>query len=45
MNGVLIFFLEYKVYHKSIEIEAVFTKIEMNNEWNVNFLFIIQGVS
>ena len=23
--------------HKSIEIEAVFTKIEMKNEWNVNF--------
>ena len=34
----------YKVCHKSIEIEAVFTKIEMNNEWNINF-FRIQSVS
>ena len=23
---------------KSIKTEAVFTKIEMNNEWNFNFL-------
>ena len=26
------------MYLKSILIEVVFTKIEMNNEWNVHFL-------
>ena len=29
---------KYEVYWKSIETEAVFTKKEINNEWNVHFL-------
>ena len=28
----------YEACSKSIKTEAIFTKIEMNNEWNVNFL-------
>ena len=28
----------YEVCSKSIETEAVFTKIEIDNEWNINFL-------
>ena len=28
----------YELYWKSIKTEALFTKIEMNNEWNVKFL-------
>ena len=33
------FSIEYYVFFtKTIETEVVFTKTEMNNEWNVNFL-------
>ena len=39
MNGTLIFF-KNEMSWKRIEIEAVFTKTEMNNEWKVNFLQI-----
>ena len=28
----------YEVCSKSIKTKAVFTKAEMNNEWNINFL-------
>ena len=28
----------YKVCSKNIKSEAVFTKTEMNNDWNVNFI-------
>ena len=37
MNETLIFFKIQAVLKKSIETEAVFTKREMNNEWNVDF--------
>ena len=36
MNEII--FFKIQVCSKSIEIETVFTKTEMNNEWNVNFL-------
>ena len=36
MNKTLILTKICAVLKKSIETEAVFTKIEMNNEWNVN---------
>ena len=32
------FSLKFELSWKSIETEAVFTKTEMNNEWNVDFL-------
>ena len=37
-QGFLLFSSKYEVCWKSIETEAVFTKTEMNNEWNVDFL-------
>ena len=39
MNKRFIFF-QIQACLKIIETEAVFTKPEMNNEWNVNFLLI-----
>ena len=37
MNETFIRFKIRAVLKKSIETEAVFTKTEMNNEWNINF--------
>ena len=31
------FSLKYEMFSKSVEIEAVFTKAELNNECNTNF--------
>ena len=38
MNGTFIFFKTRRLCSKSIETEAVFTKIKMNDEWNIHFL-------
>ena len=38
MNETSIFFKSTSFVEKRLETEAVFTKTEMNNEWNVDFL-------
>ena len=35
--------LLYEMYWKTIEIEAVFTKMEVNNEWNVFFKMVFSA--
>ena len=37
-NGWLVFLGVYVMSSINIETKAVFTQIEMNNDWNVNFL-------
>ena len=32
-------FLVYKLYLNNLRLKTVFTQIEMNNEWNINFSF------